>query len=141
MAAGRLLPIKRLVFKSESFKIRRRVAGLWQKTDSISIVNCTFLNNNSREALYHSNTCDNTLIENCTFTNTGGIHGTNESDWGTFGVPYEKRLSIRNCTMTAGANDFAPCHDQENAKGDVYRYGLGQITYVRIYAFSSEKKI
>ncbi len=82
------------------------VLGLWQKTDSVSILNCTFLNNQSREAIYHSNTCDNTLIENSTFMNTGGIHGTNESDWGTFGVPYERRLAIRNCTMTAGANDL-----------------------------------
>ena len=84
----------------------RPVLGLWQKTDSISILQCTFLNNNSREAIYHSNTCDNTLIENCTFTNTGGIHGSNESDWGTFGIPFEKRLVIRNCTMTAGSNDL-----------------------------------
>jgi hypothetical protein len=83
----------------------RPVLGLWQKTDSITIIQCTFLNNNSREAIYHSNTCSNTLIENCTFTNTGGIHGTNESDWGTFGVPYEKRIMIRNCNMTAGAYD------------------------------------
>jgi hypothetical protein len=28
------------------------------------------------------------------------------SDWGTFGIPYEKRLAIRNCTMTAGPNDL-----------------------------------
>jgi Secretion system C-terminal sorting domain len=83
----------------------RPVLGLWQKTDSITIINSTFQNNNSREAIYHSNTCSNTLIENCTFTNTGGIQGTNESDWGTFGVPYEKRLMIRNCNMTGGAYD------------------------------------
>ncbi len=83
----------------------RPVVGLWQKTDSITIINCTFQNNNSREAIYHSNTCSNTLIEYCNFTNTGGIHGTNESDWGTFGVPYEKRLMIRNCNMTGGAYD------------------------------------
>jgi hypothetical protein len=83
----------------------RPVVGLWQKTDSITIINCTFQNNNSREAIYHSNTCSNTLIEYCNFTNTGGIHGTNESDWGTFGVPYEKHLMIRNCNMTGGAYD------------------------------------
>lgn len=84
----------------------RPVVGLWQKTDSISILNCTFQNNQSREAIYHSNTCSNTLIENCIFSNTGGVRGANESDYGTFGVPYERNLMIRNCTFTGGANDL-----------------------------------
>jgi hypothetical protein len=85
----------------------RPVVGLWQKTDSISILNCTFQNNQSREAIYHSNTCSNTLIENCLFSNTGGVRGANESDYGTFGVPYERNLMIRNCTFTGGANDVS----------------------------------
>lgn len=83
----------------------RPILGLWQKTDSISILNCIFQDNQSREAIYHSNTCSNTLIENCLFSNTGGVRGANESDYGTFGVPYELNLMIRNCTFLGGTND------------------------------------
>lgn len=79
------------------------VIGCWQKTDSVSIVNCTFTNNPGYECIYYSNTSNNTLIESCTFTNSGGIRGSNESDWGTFGVPHATNLMIRNCVFKGGA--------------------------------------
>lgn len=80
--------------------------GLWQKTDSISIKNCQFTNIAGYETIYYSNTSNNTLIEGCTFTNSGGIRGANESDWGTFGVAHATNLTIRNCTLTGGANSL-----------------------------------
>jgi hypothetical protein len=46
------------------------------------------------------------LIENCTFTNSGGIRGANESDWGTFGVAHATGLMIRDCVFTGGTNSY-----------------------------------
>lgn len=80
--------------------------GLWQKTDSITVKGCQFTNIVGYETIYYSNTSNNTLIENCTFTNSGGIRGANESDWGTFGVAHATNLAIRGCTLTGGANSL-----------------------------------
>ena len=78
------------------------VVGLWQKTDSIYIQNCNWLDNNTSEGLYLSSTSHNTLINNCNFTNSGGIRGTNSSDWGDFGVPFARNLIVKSCTFQGG---------------------------------------
>ena len=116
----------------------RPVIGLWQYTTSTCIQNCTFENNQSIEAIYYSNTCDDTLIEDCTFTNTGGIRGANISDNGPFDGGPALNLSIRNSTFVGGANDFdSPaiqigavegvlienCHMEEYVIGIIYDNG------------------
>ncbi len=78
------------------------VVGLWQKTDSIYIQNCNWLDNNTSEGIYLSSTSHNTLINNCNFTNSGGIRGTNSSDWGDFGVPFARNLIVKSCTFQGG---------------------------------------
>ena len=78
------------------------VVGLWQKTDSTYLQNCTWLDNNTSEGLYLSSTSNNTLVNNCTFTNSGGIRGTNSSDWGDFGVPFARNLIVKSSTFQGG---------------------------------------
>ncbi len=78
------------------------VVGLWQKTDSIYIQNCNWLDNNTSEGLYLSSTSHNTLINNCNFTNSGGIRGTNSSDWGDFGVPFARNMVVKSCAFQGG---------------------------------------
>ena len=84
----------------------RPVVGLWQFTTSTCIQNCVFQDNQSIEAIYYSNTCDDTLIEGCTFENTGGIRGANISDNGVFDGQPALNLAIRNCTFTGGTHDI-----------------------------------
>jgi len=84
----------------------RPVLGLWQYTNSTCIQNCIFQDNQSIEAIYYSNTCDNTLITNCTFSNTGGIRGSNISDNGVFDGGPALNLSIRECDFIGGLNDI-----------------------------------
>ncbi len=109
-----LFNIKNTLIENCIFKNKSRTAcnvaggrptlGLWQKTDSISIKNCQFMDNESPETIYYSNTSNNTLIESCTFSNSGGIRGANESDHGTFGVAHGTGLIIKNCSFLGGAN-------------------------------------
>ncbi len=83
------------------------VLGLWQRTDSILIKNCEFLNNESSEAIYYSSSSFNTMITDCSFNNTGSIRGANDSDWEAINdlYPHAKGLKIEGCTFNGGAND------------------------------------
>ena len=82
------------------------VVGLWQWTENVCLYNNTFQNNNVNETVYYSNTCTNTLIENCTFTNTGTVRGSNVSDHCTFNIDFPINLVVRNSDFTGGANDI-----------------------------------
>ncbi len=83
------------------------VVGLWQRTDSILIENCQFINNESSEAFYYSSSSFNTIIKNCQFNNTGSIRGTNDSDWEEVNELYDyaENLKIERCDFTGGMND------------------------------------
>ena len=84
----------------------RPILGLWQFTTDACITNCTFINNQSVEAFYYSNTCINTLVQGCTFDNTGALRGSNISDNGPFHGNPAEGLAIRDCNFMGGTNDI-----------------------------------
>jgi len=83
------------------------VVGLWQRTDHILIKNCQFLDNESSEAIYYSSSSFNTIIEDCSFNNTGSIRGANDSDWEAVNELYDyaEGLKIESCAFIGGSND------------------------------------
>ncbi len=111
-----LFNTKNTIVRNSIFKNKTRgcptdgnapVLGLWQRTDSILIENCQFLNNESSEAIYYSSSSFNTIIKDCQFKNTGSIRGSNDSDWEAINELYDyaENLKIDNCDFVGGEND------------------------------------
>lgn len=123
----------------------RPVLGFWQFTHDVCVENCTFLNNDSNEAVYYSNTCTNTCFRSCTFNNTGAITGANISDFGPWHGNPSEGLVIRDSDFIGGANDLdgaaivigavnnvliENCNIEEYVLGILYHGGYGGLSWI-----------
>jgi hypothetical protein len=100
--------------------------GLWQKADNTLIDQCTFTN--CGQPIYYSITCDNINIKRSQLYNCGGIGGANISDNGIFGVDRCRILNFEDLVFEGG----------EISK-ELYNFQIGASEFVKIKNIISRK--